>query len=95
MVVSMLQFIIELPDVITIKDKRRIVKSVKEKIQRRFKVSIAEVDLQDSLRYTQIAAAIVSNSRSYGEEVMNKIIAFIEKEAEGRLQDVSIHSELF
>lgn len=91
----MIQFIIEFPDVASIKDKRRLVNSAKEKIQRRFKVSAAEVDLQDSLRYSQMGAALVSNSRKYGEEVMNKIIRFVEDEVEGRLQDVSIYSEIY
>jgi len=95
MVVSMVQFILELPETGSIKDKRRIVKSAKEKIQRRFRVSVAEVDLQDSLRFTQMGAALVSNSRQFGEEVMNKIVRFVEDEVEGRLQDVSIHSEVY
>ena len=91
----MVQFILELPETGSIKDKRRIVKSAKEKIQRRFRVSVAEVDLQDSLRFTQMGAALVSNSRQFGEEVMNKIVRFVEDEVEGRLQDVSIHSEVY
>ena len=95
MVVSMVQFILELPEVFSIKDKRRIVKSLKEKIQRRYKVSAAEVDLHDSMKYTQIGAAIVSNSKSFGEEVMNKIITFVEDETAGRLHDVEIYSESY
>ena len=91
----MIQFVFELPEVENIKDKRRIVKSFKEKLIKKFHVSAAEVDLQDSLRFTQIGAALVSNSVRYGEGVMQKILKFAEDEVPGRLHDVEIHSESF
>ncbi len=95
MIVSMIQFVFELPEVENIKDKRSIVKSFKEKLIRKFKVSAAEVDLQDSLRFTQIGIALVSNSVQYGEQVMHKILKFAEDEVPGRLHDVEIHSERY
>lgn len=95
MVVSMIQLLFEIPDAGTIKDKRRIVKSVKDKLQRRFRMSAAEVDLQDSLSFAQIGGAVVSNSRSFGESILQKAFAMIEKEIPVRIQDVSIHSEDF
>ena len=95
MTVSMIQFVFELPDVENIKDKRRIVKSFKEKLIKKFHVTAAEVDLQDSLRFTQIGAALVSNSKTFGESVMNKILRFAEDEVPGRLHDVEIHSETY
>ena len=95
MVVSMIQFIIELPEVHSIKDKRRIVKSLKDRIQQRYKVSIAEVDLQESLRFTQIGAALVSNSKRFGESVMHKILGYVEENAPGRLADAKIMTEQY
>ena len=93
MVVSMIQIILELPEVTSIKEKRRIVKSLKERLQHRYKISAAEVDLHDSLMFTQIGGAIISNSRQFGESVMQKVLTFIEDESVGRVQDVSITSE--
>lgn len=95
MTVSMIQFVFELPEVENIKDKRRIVKSFKEKLIKKFHVTAAEVDLQESLRYTQIGAAYISNSVNFGESVMQKILSFAEDEVPGRLHDVEIHSETF
>jgi len=95
MVVSMLQLILEIPDVDSIKAKRRIVRSVKEKLQRRFHLSAAEVDLQDSLSFAHIGGALVSNSRVFGESVLQKAFAMIENEVPARIQDMSIHSEEF
>ncbi|HKJ86124.1 MAG TPA: DUF503 domain-containing protein [Spirochaetia bacterium] len=95
MVVSMIQLIIELPEIGSIKDKRRVVKSLKEKLIRRYRISVAEVDLQDSLSFAQIGGAVVSNSREHGERIMQKTLHFVEEECLGRIQDVQIVSEQF
>ncbi|MDL2228866.1 DUF503 domain-containing protein [Treponema sp. OttesenSCG-928-L16] len=95
MIVSMIQLIFEIPDVESIKDKRRIIRSLKDKLQRRFRMSAAEVDLQDSLRFAHIGGALVTNSKVFGESVMNKALMMIENEAPVRIQDVSIYSEEF
>ena len=95
MVVSMIQLIIELPEIASIKEKRRLVNSVKEKLHKKFKLAAAEVDLLDSLSFTQIGAACVSNSRQYGEQVLQKALKFLEDTVPGRLQDVQIYSEVY
>ena len=95
MIVYMIQLIFEIPDVESIKEKRKIIRSIKDKLQRRFSMTAAEVDLQDSLSFAQIGAALVSNSRTFGESVMHKAFDMIEKEMPIRIQDMSIHSEEF
>lgn len=95
MIVSMIQFIFEIPGVDNIKEKRRIIRSVRDRLQRRFHLSAAEVDLQDSLSFAQIGGALVSNSRTFGESVLQKAFQLIEREIPVRIQDMSIHSEEF
>jgi len=95
MIVSMMQMIFEIPDAESIKEKRRIIRSLKDKLHRRFHMSAAEVDLNDSLSYGQIGGALVSNSRIFGESVMHKALEMIEKEVPVRIQDISIYSEEF
>jgi uncharacterized protein YlxP (DUF503 family) len=94
-VVSILHFVLDLPDIHSLKEKRQVVQSVKQRVQHKFKISVAEVDLQDSLRYAQIAAAVVSNSRQFGETVMQKVLAFTEEMAPGRIRDAGIFSEAY
>ena len=91
----MIQFILELPDVTSIKEKRRIVKSLRDKLIRRYRITAAEVDLHESLGYSQIGGAVVSNSKKHGESVMQKVLHFVEDNAEGRLQDVQIYTEVY
>jgi uncharacterized protein YlxP (DUF503 family) len=91
----MIQVIFQIPDVDSIKSKRRIVRSVTEKLRHRFHLTAAEVDLQDSLSFAHIGAALVSNSRVFGESALQKAFAMIENETPVRIQDVSIYSAEF
>jgi len=95
MIVSMIQIIFEIPGVANIKEKRRVIKSVLEKMRKRYHLSAAEVDLNDSLSFAQIGGAIVSNSKTFGETVLQKAFDMIEKETHVRIQDMKIHSEEF
>ncbi|MDR2072403.1 MAG: DUF503 domain-containing protein [Spirochaetaceae bacterium] len=95
MIISMMQILFEIPNPESIKDKRRIVKSLTEKLRGRFRLSAAEVDLNNSLSFAHIGAALVSNSRIFGESVLNKAFKMIENEGTLRIQDVKIYSEEF
>ena len=95
MVVSMIQFRIELPPLESIKDKRRIVVSLKEKLANKFHLSVAEVGDLDSSRFAHLGAALVSNSKSFGETVMHKALAFVENNCEGVLLDAEVMSETY
>jgi len=95
LIVSMLQVIFEVPESGNLKDKRRIVKSIKDRLRIKFHVSCAETDLQESLRFAQIGAAIVSNSAEFGEAVMQKALNLIEAELSLRIHDSAIASERF
>ncbi len=95
MVVSMLSVILEIPDVASIKDKRREVHSIRDRVVRKFRVSAAEVDLLDSHTFSQLACVVVSNSKVHGERVMQRVLRFVEDEVSGRVQDAQIHSESY
>ncbi|MDZ7793808.1 MAG: DUF503 domain-containing protein [Spirochaetia bacterium] len=95
MVVSLIQFIIYLPDATNLKEKRRVVQSLKQRLHSKFKISAAEVDLHESTTFSQIGAGLVSNSKKYGDEVIQKVILFVEQEVPGRVQDIVTHTEFY
>jgi uncharacterized protein YlxP (DUF503 family) len=95
LVVSVLRFTLELPGVSSLKEKRQVVQSLKHRIQNKFKITVAEVDRQDSLGFADIGAAIVSNSRSFGESVLQKALQLAEAHTSGRLRDPEIFSEFY
>jgi len=95
MVVSMLRVIFELPETTSIKDKRRVVSAAKEALRRKFRLSAAEIDLQDSLRFAELGAALVSNSKNFGETVMAKALSFLEDGLDLKIHNAEIHSEQY
>lgn len=54
----------------SLKDKRHVVKSLKEKLRSRFNVAVAEIDYQDVWNRSVIAAVTVSPDRSRAEQVL-------------------------
>ena len=51
----------------SLKDKRRVVKSFKDRLSHRHNVSVAEVGDQDNHRRAVLAVAMVANDRRYVE----------------------------
>ena len=54
----------------SLKDKRRVVKSLKDRLHGRFNVSAAEVDHHDAWQRAALAASVVSTERRHAEEVL-------------------------
>jgi len=58
----------------SLKDKRRSVKSFKDRVAHRFNVSIAEVGALDDRRRAVLAVAMVANDRRYVEGALQMIV---------------------
>jgi uncharacterized protein YlxP (DUF503 family) len=61
----------------SLKDKRHIVASVKEKLRNKFNISIIESDFQDLWQRIQLSIVMVSNSRQLVDQVFLQIEEFI------------------
>jgi uncharacterized protein YlxP (DUF503 family) len=57
----------------SLKEKRHVVKSLKDRLRHRFNVSVAEIDGQESWQRSVIAAVTVSSSRQYAEQVLRSV----------------------
>lgn len=57
----------------SLKDKRHVVKSLKERLRNRHNISIAEIDYQDVWQSALIAAVTVSSSRGLAEQILNAV----------------------
>jgi len=68
---------ISLGDAMTLKDKRRVVKSLKDRIAHGHNVSIAEVGALDEHRRAIIGVAMVANESRYVEGALSKIVDFV------------------
>lgn len=62
----------------SLKDKRQVIKSIMERIQSRFNVSIAEVDLNDKWGVAVIGFSCVSNNTKHANQIISNVINFID-----------------
>jgi len=72
-----LQLEIGVGDAMSLKDKRRVVKSLKDRIAHAHNVSIAEVGALDEHRRAVIGIAMVSNDSRYVEGALSKLVDFV------------------
>lgn len=72
--VGLLHLEVIVGDAFTLKDKRRVIKSFKDRIRARHNVSIAEVDALDSRRRAVLTVAMVANDSSYVEGALQQIL---------------------
>ena len=88
--VGILQVEISIPDAMSLKDKRQVVKSLKDRIAHGHNVSIAEVGALDEHRRSVIGMAMVSNDKRYVEGALSKLVDFIRMVPQASLIDYQI-----
>lgn len=74
----------------SLKEKRRILKSLIEKLKSRYNISIAEVGENDSWQIAEIGIAVVANKSVFADEVINKIVYFIDNFDSVEIIDIDI-----
>lgn len=74
----------------SLKDKRHIIKSIIGKLQSRFNISIAEVDLNDSWQSAVIGFACVTNDTQHANQVISNVIKFIDNDSRVEIVDANI-----
>ncbi len=72
--VGLLHLDVVIQDAMSLKDKRRVVKSFKDRLSRSRNVSVAEVDHLDSIRRALLAVAVVGNDGRYLEGSLQQIV---------------------
>ena len=75
MFVGVLRLRLEIVGARSLKDKRSVVKSMKERAQSRFRVSVAEVGQLDDPRRATLGVAVVSNSSAQCDRVLADVAA--------------------
>jgi uncharacterized protein YlxP (DUF503 family) len=77
MVVGVLQLELSIGDAMSLKDKRRVVKSLKDRIAHAHNVSIAEVGALDEHRRSILGVAMVANDSGYVQGGLDKLVDFV------------------
>jgi len=90
MTVGVLQRELNVGDAMSLKDKRRVVLSLKDRIAHAHNVSIAEVGALDEHRRAIIGIAMVANDRGYVEGGLSKLVDFVKTVPSVNLIDYQI-----
>ena len=90
MVIGVLQLELSIGDAMSLKDKRRVVKSLKDRIAHGHNVSIAEVGALDQHRRAILGLAMVSNDTRYVQGALSRIVDFVKTKGNVDLVDYQI-----
>lgn len=76
----------------SLKDKRHVIKSIIGRIESRFNVAIAEIDLNDSWKTSIIGFACVTNEVNIANQIISNVIKFIDED--GRVEIIEEEKEI-
>lgn len=74
----------------SLKGKRQVLRSIKDRIRNRFNVSIAEVDYQDKWQRSLIALAAVSNEQGHVSRILEGVVSTVESMGLAEIVDTQI-----
>ena len=79
MPVGVLTLEIQLPYAHSLKDKRAVVQSLRNRLRARFNVAVAELDHQDVWQRATLGVTSISNSQALLESLLQQVLAESEK----------------
>ena len=92
MVVGTCTVSLHIPGSGSLKSKRFVLKSLKDRIRHKFNVSVAEVDHFDLWQRSTIAVAVVSRDGQFADRVISKVLNLIETDT--KIDVIDIQTEL-
>jgi len=75
--VGMCRIRLRLPENLSLKGKRRVLKSITTRVGSKFNVSVAEVDDHDLWQLASLGICCVSNDKRHANEVLSRVVDFI------------------
>jgi uncharacterized protein len=81
MPVGLLTLELHIADAHSLKDKRQVLRSLKDRLRAHFNVAVAELDFEDTWQRSVVGVVTLSNEEHHVEEALQKVLA----EADGIL----------
>lgn len=92
MIIGACELKLQIYEANSLKEKRHAIKSIIGRLKSRFNISIAEVGLNDSWQTTVIGFACVTNDSNHANEIISKVIKFID--GDSRVEIIEYNIEL-
>jgi uncharacterized protein YlxP (DUF503 family) len=75
MPVGLLTLELHIPDAQSLKDKRQILRSLKDKLRGQFNVAVAELEHHDTWQRSVVGVVTISNEEHHVEEMLQKVLS--------------------
>lgn len=90
MVIGVLQAQLLIRESRSLKDKRRVIKSLKDRLANRFNISIAEVGANEAHQQAIIGVAMVSNDHTHVQGALDQVVSFMQNDPRAELVEFQI-----
>ena len=92
MTIGVLQIDLLISGARSLKDKRRVLKSLKDQLHNRYNCSVAETDWKDQWKRARLVACVVSDDARFVNTQLNEIVRFASTKRGAELMDYSIET---
>ncbi len=80
MIVGLCRIDLFLPESRSLKAKRQVIKGLKDRIRKRFNVSVAEVEHQSLWQRATLGLAMVSEEKGYVDRTLRQVLNLVQAE---------------
>lgn len=87
MIIGTCQVELLIPNNRSLKGKRKVIKSIKDRVRARFNVSIAEIDRLEEWQRATLGIACISNEVGLVDRILSKVVSLIETSPDAALID--------
>ena len=76
--VGVCKITLRIPENMSLKGKRQVLKSVISRVRNKFNVAVAEVDDNDAWQMATVGICYISNNKRHSNQVLSRVVNFIE-----------------
>lgn len=91
MTIGLLEVSISIPEASSLKEKRSVIRSLRDRILNKMNVSVAEVGKQDQWKYADLAFVTVSAEREISQQRISKLVELLQSNPRWVL--LTVHTE--
>ena len=87
MVIGVSVWQLQIPGCASLKEKRSVIKGLKQRLHNEFNISVAETAHHDVLQRSELAACVVAVDQPQANRVLGEADKLVEREARARIVD--------
>jgi hypothetical protein len=80
MITGTVRVLAVIPRACSLKEKRRILRSLKDRLRNKFNVAVAELNHQNQWQLTELGIVTISSSRRYVNQILSEVQNFLHQE---------------